>query len=87
MKFDHDVGQKYKEQWVDTNGILQQKDMLIVQVWAKANVSTKAPKEIKVPNGDYCYKEINEELITVGNFMQIIIRVSHQIVGIYLMNH
>ena len=48
MQFDKDVCQEYEKQWVDTNGILQQEDILIVSVRAEANRYIKAQHTVTV---------------------------------------
>ena len=79
MKFDLDVSRKYEKQWVDTNDVFKQKNMLIAQVWVKTNRSIEASKEIKVPNGKNYYNKLSRKLSKKAD---IIIGVSHQIAGI-----
>ena len=43
------------EQWVYSNSIVKQKDMLILHIRVKVDRLVKTMKEIKVPNGMNCY--------------------------------
>ncbi len=53
MEFDTDKCDKDEKQWVYSNSIVQQKDMLVLQVRMKADRLVKTAKEVKIPNGIY----------------------------------
>ena len=60
MEFDTDKCDKNQKQWVNSDGIVKQKDMLIPQVRTKADRLVKTAKEVKIPNGIKCYESINK---------------------------
>ena len=62
MEFDKDKYGKNEKQWVYSNSIVKQKDMLILQVRVKADRLIKTMKKVKIPNGINRYASINTEL-------------------------
>ena len=56
MEFDTDKCDEDEKQWVYSNSIVKQKDMLILQVRVKADRLVKTTKEVKIPNGMNCYE-------------------------------
>jgi hypothetical protein len=62
MEFYTNKRDKDEKQWVHSNSIVQQKDMLILQIRTNTDRLVKTTKKIKVPNGIYCYTSVNTQL-------------------------
>ena len=62
MEFDTDKCDKDEKQWVYSNSIVKQKDMLIPNVRTEADRLVKTAKKVKIPNTIDCYHSIYKQL-------------------------